>query len=46
VREKEPENDEGDESQGEEKSKVKKERHKNILSIKNMAAYSIYSACF
>ena len=25
---------------------MKRERHKNILSLKNMAAYSIYSACF
>jgi hypothetical protein len=37
------EGDEDDESQG---GQQRKERHKNILSIKNMAAYSIYSACF
>lgn len=30
----------------EERRRERREKHKNILSIKNMAAYSIYSACF
>lgn len=35
-----------DEELSEERRREKREKHKNILSIKNMAAYSIYSACF
>lgn len=38
--------DEFGEELSEERKKEKREKHKNILSIKNMAGYAIYSACF
>ena len=45
AKERELDAEDVDDDNGEDKTK-KKERHKNIFSIKNMAAYSIYSACF
>jgi hypothetical protein len=35
-----------EEEASEERRRDRREKHKNILSIKNMAGYSIYSACF